>query len=182
MSSEEIAVPPVDFLFGPLLGELPYLAWQVQASSATVIANADDSPYLTVKQYGKGYFIYIAAMQPVIGHGGFAPSTYSYTMFRNAIEWAFESVNRPIAKLSPWPYQYNAAINFRHDMEAIPARINAIEGSAQYEACVGSEEIIISAPERCGRIMIQPIRPPRLPVCSGRLQTMGRWLVRTMAG
>ena len=76
-------------------------------------------------------------MQPVIGHGGFAPSTYSYTIFKNAIQWAFEFAKRPIAKLSPWPYPYNAAINFRHDMEAIPGKINAIEGSAQYEAANG---------------------------------------------
>ena len=99
----------------------PFLAahdiWQVQASGATVLAVGDDYPLLCVKPYGKGYFIYHAAFQPLIGHGGFAPGMYAYLIFRRAIEWAFESANLPIPKLSPWPYPYDAAFMVRHDLE-----------------------------------------------------------------
>ena len=78
-----------------------HLVWQVQPSDALVIAQGDSTPYLLVKQYGKGNFIYHAAMQPLVGHGGLAPGMYAYGIFRNAIEWAFESARLPIAKLSP---------------------------------------------------------------------------------
>ena len=64
MSANEVAVPPVDLLFGPLLGELPYLAWQVRPSSATVIANADDSPYLTVKHTAKAISFMLLPCNP----------------------------------------------------------------------------------------------------------------------
>lgn len=114
--------------------------WQTVASSATVIATADNGyPYLAATNYGQGYFIYYAAMQPLIGHGGFAPSMYSYGIFRNAIEWAFESANLPIVKSSPWPYAYNAAYVVRHDLENYQDMINSIESSAQSEHSVGAK-------------------------------------------
>jgi hypothetical protein len=119
-----------------------HLAWQVQPSDATVIASGSMSgntfPYLLVKQFGKGYFIYDAAMQPLIGHGGFDNGMYSYVIFKKTIEWAFESAKLPVPKLSPWPYPYNAAVIFRHDMEDFPDFINAIEASAQYEHTLGA--------------------------------------------
>jgi hypothetical protein len=37
--------------------------------------------------------------------------------FRRAIEWAFESARRPVAKLSPWRYPHDAAFMVRHDLE-----------------------------------------------------------------
>ncbi|HMD54827.1 MAG TPA: hypothetical protein VKJ65_09785, partial [Phycisphaerae bacterium] len=118
---------------------LPHMIWQVQSSNATVIAQGDENlPYLLVNQFGKGYFIYDAAMQPLIGHGGWAPGIYAYSIFRNAIEWAFQSASLPIPKLSPWPYPYDAAVIFRHDFEAIPAAINDIESSAQFEHANGA--------------------------------------------
>ena len=64
---------------------------------------------------------------------GLGAPTYAYSIFRNAIEWAFQSDNRPVVKLSPWPYPYQAAVMFRHDLEAIPSLINSIESSAQFE-------------------------------------------------
>ena len=79
----------------------------------------------------KGYFIYCSAFQPLIGHSGFAPSMYAYVIFRRAIEWAFESANLPMPKLSPWPYQYDAAFMVRHDLENFTNEIAAIEASAQ---------------------------------------------------
>src|SRR4051812_29973435 len=41
--------------------QLTNLVWQVQPSDATVLAQADTSPYLTTKHYGRGNFIYDAA-------------------------------------------------------------------------------------------------------------------------
>ena len=142
-SSEETSWPVSIHLAGEtpnaVAPGLPHLLWQVQPSDATVIAQGDGSiPYLVVKRYGKGYFIYHAAMQPLIGHGGWAPGMYAYSIFKSAIQWAFESASRPLVKLSPWPYPYDAAVIFRHDMEAIPSNIISIEGSAQFEHTNGA--------------------------------------------
>src|SRR4051794_2696962 len=45
-----------------------HLYWRVTATTATVIAQGDAFPYFAVKQFGKGFFIYCAAIQPLIGH------------------------------------------------------------------------------------------------------------------
>src|SRR5262249_33802111 len=89
--------------------------------------------------YGKGTFIYDASMQPLIGHGGWSPGMYAYGIFRKAIEWAFESARLSVPKVSPWPYPYDAAVIFRHDMEAMPSRINSVEASAQFENANGAK-------------------------------------------
>src|SRR5262249_51653642 len=62
---------------------------------------------------------------------------YAYMIFRKAIEWAFESSRQSIPRLSAWPYRYDAAIEVRHDLEALPGCINQCEASAQYEKSVG---------------------------------------------
>jgi hypothetical protein len=115
----------------------PHAVWQVQPSNAAVIAQGDVYPYLVVKQYGKGTFIYCAAMQPLLGHGGLAPGMYAYGIFRNAIELAFASSKLPVPKLSPWPYDYDAALTVRHDFEDYQDQINSLEESAQFEAANG---------------------------------------------
>ncbi len=142
-SSDEISWPAYTRFTGedPDASEpgLPHLVWQVQANGATVIAQGDDNiPYILVKPYGKGYFIYDAALQPLLGHGGWAPGMYAYSILRNAIQWAFQSAGLPVVRCSPWPYPYNAAVMFRHDMEAIPTNIISIEKSAQYEHANGA--------------------------------------------
>jgi hypothetical protein len=110
------------------------LDWQVQATDATVIAQGSDGrPYMAVKGYGKGNFIYHAGMQPLIAHGGYGPGMYAYGIFRNAIQEAFAAARAPLARVSPWPYQYDAALNVRHDFEDYQNMINAIESSARYE-------------------------------------------------
>jgi hypothetical protein len=109
------------------------LAWQVQAADATVIAQGDIRPYLAVKQYGKGTFIYHAGMQPLIAHGGYGPGMYAYGIFRNAIQAAFAAARAPLPRVSPWPYPYDAALNVRHDFEDFTNMINAIESSARFE-------------------------------------------------
>ena len=67
----------------------------------TVLAQGDATPLITIKPYGKGYFIYCSSFQPLIGHSGFAPGMYAYVIFRRAIEWAFESAQLPLPKLQP---------------------------------------------------------------------------------
>src|SRR5207302_617868 len=94
--------------------------------------------YLLVQPYGKGWFIYYAPMQPLIGHGGWSPGMYAYAVFRKAIEWAFESARLPLPKLSPWPYQYDAAFMVRHDLEDFDAEVSHIEASAQFEQANGA--------------------------------------------
>ncbi len=120
----------------------PFLAshdiWGVTTLDGTVLAQGDGSPYIVIKAYGKGYFIYYAGMQPLIGHGGFAPTLYSYLIFRNAIEWAFEAAGMAIPKLSPWPYQYDAAFMVRHDYENYTNAISTIEASARFEYTNGA--------------------------------------------
>ncbi|MCX6967695.1 MAG: Ig-like domain-containing protein, partial [Verrucomicrobia bacterium] len=117
----------------------PHPAWRVQAGDAQTIAQNDFGPYLLVKSYGRGRFIYEAAFQPLIAHGGWAPGMYSYAIFRNAIQWAFESQAVPVPRLSPWPYPYDAALNVRHDFENSPDAINSIETSARYEHSLGAK-------------------------------------------
>jgi hypothetical protein len=120
----------------------PFLAshdiWKVQAGDATVLAQGDVYPFLTIKSYGKGYFIYSSAFQPLIGHSGFAPGMYAYVILRRAIEWAFEAANLPLPKLSPWPYQYDAAFMIRHDLENFTNEMAAVEASAQVEFTNGA--------------------------------------------
>jgi hypothetical protein len=119
-------------------GPYYHLVWNVLTNGATVLARGDTSPQVLVNPFGKGWFVYHAAMQPLIGHGGYNSGMYSYAFFRKTIEWAFSSARLPIPKLSPWPYSYDAAALFRHDMESFTNFISAIEGSAQYENSVGA--------------------------------------------
>ena len=90
-----------------------------------------------MKPYGKGYFIYYAAMEPLLGHSGWAPGMYSYAIFRKAIEWAFENAKLPVVKMSPWPYPYDAAFMMRHDLEDYADEIAHVADSAQYEKSLG---------------------------------------------
>ena len=119
---------------------LYHLYWQVQAGSASVIANATDYvtpfPYITIQPYGKGYFIYDAAIQPLIGDGSFDSGMYAFGILRNTIAWAFQSAKMPVPKLSPWPYKYDAAVLFRHDFEDFTNFIDSTEASAQFENSV----------------------------------------------
>ncbi|HRT58357.1 MAG TPA: hypothetical protein P5038_17160, partial [Candidatus Paceibacterota bacterium] len=120
----------------------PHDIWRVQTNGATVLGRASSSglpPSLLVRPYGKGCFIYYAPMQPLIGHGGFAPTLYSYLIFRRAIEWAFETARMPIPKVSPWPYQYDAAFMVRHDLENYTNLIANIEASARFEYTNGAK-------------------------------------------
>ena len=116
-----------------------HFAWQVIQGDATVLAQGDAGPLLTVKNYGQGQFIFHGPFQPIIGHGGFDSGMYAYVIYRKAIEWAFESFNVPIVKVSPWRYPYDAALTVRHDYENVMSLIQTVESSAQFEQSVGAK-------------------------------------------
>jgi hypothetical protein len=116
----------------------PHDVWRVASGGATVLATGDFLPNLLIKKYGKGWIIYWAQMQPLIGNGSFAPGMYSYLVLRRAIEWAFESQNLPVMKLSPWPYPYDAAFMVRHDLENFVPEIAGVAASAQIEFTNGA--------------------------------------------
>jgi VCBS repeat-containing protein len=116
-----------------------HYVWQVNADDATVLAYGAGGPLLAVKNYGLGQFIYHGALQPLVEHGGYDPGMYAYLIFRKAIEWAFASFRLPIVKVSPWPYQYDAAFVFRHDFENSQTAIQQIESSAQREHSLGAK-------------------------------------------
>jgi hypothetical protein len=113
--------------------------WQVTAAGAEVIANGASGPLLATQNYGEGRFIYHGPINPLIGHGGYHSGMYAYTIYREAIAWAFEAANLPIIKKSPWRFEYDAAFVIRHDYENTPSRIQGIEASAQYEDSVGAK-------------------------------------------
>ncbi|MGD0263071.1 MAG: Ig-like domain-containing protein, partial [Verrucomicrobiota bacterium] len=123
----------------------PHPIWEVSATTATTLARGDyacpnpSCPYITVNPCGSGWFIYDAAMQPLVCHGGNGPGMYSYLIFRRAIEWAFQSAQQPVVRLSPWPYRYDAAYMVRHDLENYVGEIANVWQSAQYETNYGAK-------------------------------------------
>ncbi len=110
--------------------------FKVNATDATVIAKGERYPLLAVKNYGKGVFIYHADLQPLIGFGGNDAGMYAYSIYRDAIQWAFGSANLPLVRLSPWQYPYDAAFILRHDFENTSGQ--AIEASAKAEFDAGA--------------------------------------------
>jgi len=117
-----------------------HYVWQVTAApGTTVLANWDTGPLLTTSQYGKGRVIYHGALQPILGIGGWDPGMYAYLIYRNAIQWAFETANLPLVRLSPWRYQYDAAFVVRHDFENWQWEIRSLENSALFESLYGAK-------------------------------------------
>lgn len=114
-----------------------HYAWAVDTVGAEVLANGSAGPLVATKTYGAGRFVYNGIMQPLIGLGGYDSGMYSYLIFRQAIEWAFEAGNVPLVKLSPWRYTYDSAFIVRHDFENTPSLIQSIESIAQSEQAKG---------------------------------------------
>ena len=115
-----------------------HYAWKVGANGATVLANGNAGPLLTVKSYGHGQFIWHGDIQPLIGHGGYDPSMYAYLVYRRAIEWAFQTLNVPIVKLSPMAISLrHCPFMVRHDFENDMSLISSIQSSAQFEKSLG---------------------------------------------
>ncbi len=111
--------------------------WQVANVDSQVLATGDGGVELATKGYGNGRFIYDAELQPLLGDTGYSSSTFAYTIYRHAVEWAFESAGMPIVKVSPWQYPYDAAGMVRHDLEASRFPGATILNSAQYEQGLG---------------------------------------------
>ncbi len=111
--------------------------WRTAARGAEVIATGCDQPLLATHGYGAGRIIYHAILNPIVGAGGQDSGMYAYTIYRSAIEWAFESAGVPLIKRSPWPYAYNAAFMVRHDFENLLSLVMDIENSARYEHSIG---------------------------------------------
>jgi peptidoglycan/xylan/chitin deacetylase (PgdA/CDA1 family) len=88
-------------------------AWQTEVAGATPLVTIENtlSPFITVKNYGVGCFIY---------HAELVVPGLSYLFFRNAIEWAFEARELPLVRTSAWPYPNQAAFMIRHDDQTIP--------------------------------------------------------------
>ena len=120
-------------------GHWSHYIFTTQVTTATLIAQGSSYPLLTTRQYGQGNFIYYSPINPLIGYGAFDPSMYSYLIFRNAIDWAFESAGLPVISLSPWRYQYDAAFVIRHDFENYQDRIRDIKNSAIFENSHGAK-------------------------------------------
>ena len=133
LTSEEIPLGPT----GEHVVHQNHYAWAVNSIDLVVIAQGSSGPILTTKSYGDGVFIYYGILQPLVGIGGNDDGMYSYMIFRNAIEWAFERVNIPIVKISPWQYPYDLAFIVRHDFENDPVSIQSIEFIAQSEQLKG---------------------------------------------
>ena len=76
------------------------LVWPVQPSDALVIGQGDSTPYLLVKQYGKGNFIYHAAMQP-FGGASHRQSFVNVKYWLRRADWELQS--GLTAKLSAAP-------------------------------------------------------------------------------
>ena len=111
--------------------------WRVTNTDAQVLATGDGGVELATKGYGNGRFIYDAELQPLLGDTGYNSSAFAYTIYRNAIEWAFEAAGMPIVKVSPWQYPYDAAGVVRHDLEAYLNPGAKIRDSAAHEASLG---------------------------------------------
>ena len=96
---------------------------------------------------------------------------YAYLIFRRAIEWAFESAQRPVVRLSPWPYQYDAAFMVRHDLENSAGRNCQRQrvGPVRKRA-TGSKGTTISVP---GRSLTSITLATFLPACSTAVDHYG---------
>ncbi|MCW5554738.1 MAG: DUF4082 domain-containing protein [Verrucomicrobiae bacterium] len=113
--------------------------WRVNTNGgAQALANGSLGPVLATKSYGQGRFIYHSAMQPLVAHGGFEVGMFAYAIYREAVEWAFEAANIPLARVSPWRYQHDAAFIVRHDFETFKDMISQIEASAAFEKTAGA--------------------------------------------
>ena len=116
-----------------------HYAWVAKTTvnnPAQILMTIDDDVMLAVKQYSNGIFIYHSELAPLASYSIYSPIAYEYVFFRQAIEWAFENQQIPLAKLSPWPYQYDSAFVIRHDMD-LPQYVDWIASSAAVEKDLG---------------------------------------------
>ena len=94
---------------GPALGDL-----EVGLSTGEPIGSSANWVNLARKTYGSGLFIYDAGLVTLAGYG-YADKNTEYKIVHSAITEAFARVGTPLATMAPWPYEYNAAMIFRHE-------------------------------------------------------------------
>jgi hypothetical protein len=117
-----------------------HYAWATRVTDnepAEVLMTIGGYVMLATKAYSKGRFIYHCELAPLAGYAENAVDMYEYVFFRKAIEWAFDTHGIPLARLSPWKYQYNSAFVVRHDMDNSHSSVNWIVSSAQTEKALG---------------------------------------------
>lgn len=91
-------------------------AWQTVATTATLLAVTEGgNPFLAIKSYGSGQFIYQSELAPLAGWGEGNMVLFEYTFFRKAIEWALATQGLPLVRVAAWPYPKSAAFVLRHD-------------------------------------------------------------------
>ena len=91
-------------------------AQYVTATTATVLAQTGDNiPILTVKNYGRGRFIYHSEFNPLAGYTMHTVASHVYGFYRTAIEQAHIARGLPNVRLGAWPHPYVAAFMTRHD-------------------------------------------------------------------
>jgi hypothetical protein len=118
----------------------PHYAWRATVTAvnpAQVLMTLDGGIMIAVKQYNAGWFIYNSELDPLSSYSLYSPIVYEYLIIRQAVLWAFQNLNVPLATLSPWPYQYNSAFIIRHDMDNSFNTVNWIASSAQTEKNLG---------------------------------------------
>jgi hypothetical protein len=118
----------------------PHYAWRASVTSvnpAQVLMTIDSKTLIAIKQYNAGWFIYNSELDPLASYSLYSPMVYEYLIIRQAVSWAFQTLNVPLVKLSPWPYQYNSAFIVRHDMDFSFNAVNWMLSSAQTEKNLG---------------------------------------------
>ncbi len=118
----------------------PHKVWAAHTTTtdpATILLATDDTIMLAQKSYGTGMFIYHSELDPLASFSLYSPVAYEYLIIRQAVEWAFQNSNLPIAKLSAWPYQYDSAFVVRHDMDISYQSVLWMADSAEAEKNMG---------------------------------------------
>ncbi len=118
----------------------PHYAWKARTTTsnpAQVLMTISGRVMLAIKPYSNGMFIYHSEVAPLAAYSIYSPIAYEYQFFREAVQWAFESHQIPLARLSSWPYQYNSAFVVRHDMDISYERVPWIVSSATTEKNLG---------------------------------------------
>lgn len=118
----------------------PHYAWAASTTTsnpAQVLMTINGNIMLAIRNASKGMYIYHSELAPLASFDLYSPVAYEYTFFKEAVQWAFENSQVPLARLSPWPYQYNSAFIVRHDMDISYERVPWIVQSAQTEKNLG---------------------------------------------
>lgn len=85
-------------------------------TTATVLAESENGvPILTVRNYGKGKFIYHSEFNPLAGYSMHTVANYVYGFYRKAIDEAHKALSMPNIRLGAWPWPYVAGFMTRHD-------------------------------------------------------------------